>query len=409
MNETNNNNNEDSDDAGPGLNENGGNEDRFEQQPDTTRRRHSMLPFDMNLFGSAVVTRLREVSISTLMQDDVQETNNMNRFYLDVQILRVITPSPNQNAVVYNRGRRANTQQIGYNRIILCRVHSESNSVDNSRLVYFMEARNVNDKLWNRNPEYRDDGTITVGTFIRVLAPIQIERMMQEIPLVRTDYPIIVMQAPPKLPTIQINNEIQGHGALAFISNGAHLSINRITVRSTTCGGCFCDKQRINDWIGTRGCGCYGVAANRSNLAIVHTIVVAMANGEVRTMNDFSSTKFSQIYLSNRIPADTRESSLQFTDAFFTLESTVDQVIDFINENGGFTVFGWYKRGIINDTSLVGMNTGNNNEEIQVDSGNINFHIVQLVPTNRDFHDFTSVLGVRLQRMKFDITQISHI
>ena len=75
-------------------------------------------------------------------------------------------------------------------------------------------------------------------------------------------------------------------------------------------------------------------------------------------MNDFSSTKFSQIYLSNRIPADTRESSLQFTDAFFTLESTVDQVIDFINENGGFTVFGWYKRGIINDTSLVGMNTG---------------------------------------------------
>jgi len=94
--------------------------------------------------------------------------------------------------------------------------------------------------------------------------------------------PVVVLKIPTMLPSIHLNNEIVGNTSLSFIENGATISINRTYVTSTTCGGCFCDKQRVNEWMNSRGCGCYGVNANRSNLAIIHTVVVEK-NGEKKS------------------------------------------------------------------------------------------------------------------------------
>ena len=72
---------------------------------------------------------------------------------------------------------------------------------------------------------------------------------------------------------------------------------------------------------------------------------------------------------------------LQLTEGYMRMLLSVGRSIEFINENGGFTVVGWYKRGVINDKSLlasrkpngtVGENGGNNNnneEDVHVDAG----------------------------------------
>ena len=75
---------------------------------------------------------------------------------------------------------------------------------------------------------------------------------------------------------------------------------------------------------------------------------------------------------------------LQLTEVSMNMLTNLENCFQFINDNGGFTVVGWYKRGVINDKSLIdyrkinngnGRNTvanyNNNKEYMQVDSGEI--------------------------------------
>ena len=69
-------------------------------------------------------------------------------------------------------------------------------------------------------------------------------------------------------------------------------------------------------------------------------------------------------------------------DASDNLEDAIENCVDFINDHGGFTVAMWYSRGEINDKSLIGMETQSN--EGQFDSGGMNYHIIQILPTNEN-------------------------
>ena len=84
-----------------------------------------------------------------------------------------------------------------------------------------------------------------------------------------------------------------------------------------------------------------------------------------------------------------------------------------INNNGDWTVIGWYKRGSIKDRSLIestgGSNSTNNaNEDTTVGSGNLNFHVVELLPTNQTLLDKNSYLGAILDAMKFDVSRLTN-
>ena len=104
------------------------------------------------------------------------------------------------------------------------------------------------------------------------------------------------------------------------------------------------------------------------------------------------------------------------TTAAMHLYNAIENCVDLINENGGFTILGWYKRGSMNDKGLTNSgnentnsntNHNNNNESaVQVDAGDISLHIVNIIPTNRDFLDNTTALGGRLHNLKFDPTTI---
>ena len=63
------------------------------------RQRTILAPIDMNLINRHVMqTTEVTVTVTELMTDKVDETINMNRKHIDVQILSVITPQSNQNA-----------------------------------------------------------------------------------------------------------------------------------------------------------------------------------------------------------------------------------------------------------------------------------------------------------------------
>ena len=80
--------------------------------------------------------------------------------------------------------------------------------------------------------------------------------------------------------------------------------------------------------------------------------------------------------------------------------------MDLVNRNGGWTVIGWYKRGVITDKSLLEVPLSNA-VSTQVAAGQINYHIVQMIPTNASFLVRGSELYKDLQREKYDVGNLT--
>ena len=163
------------------------------------------------------------------------------------------------------------------------------------------------------------------------------------------------------------------------------------------------------------------MSTNSTSLVIQHAISVQTATHGSFQMDDFSSLKFSKLYMSAEIPGSCKLYMLQLTEASTNMLTALENFIQFINDNGGFTVVWWYKRGVINDKSLIAsrkinnVNGGNtaanyntNEEDMQVDSGEISYRIVSINSTNHGFLDPTYQLGRDLGRLKFDVKQIEN-
>ena len=131
---------------------------------------------------------------------------NMNRNYIDIQLVRLITPEQKDHTASisnihrWNRGNNASNRQVHFSLLFLCCLHPERNQNKHLRLLYLMETTNSNNVIFEQKPEYRDDGTISIGTgsrFFRIWAPLPIvNSMCNDIPLVKTQLPIITMKRP---------------------------------------------------------------------------------------------------------------------------------------------------------------------------------------------------------------------
>jgi hypothetical protein len=392
-------------------------EDNNENE-DRNQRRRIVIPLspeDQAIANSTMMRRSEETSLFNLTDENYREESEdmMDERYIDLQLLRIITPDSSKGASIYqNRGRRVgfnrSKQEVHYTRMYLCRIFSVDHNQRCRSLVYIMQARNSNEDLWKLDIELRDNGTLTIGSIFRMIAPHFVEKYVNnEIPLLVSQLPVIIMKPPRTMEEVTIQ-QISGNQSLAFTLNGANLRVRRTTAIETTCSGNFCDKQRRNDLGSTRSCGCFNMSQHRTNIALEHSIrVIAGASVSVN-MDHFSSSKFSSLYLSLPIPGTVAIRSLQHTDDFFHMKDKISDVVTHVNNNGGWTVIGWYCRGMINDRALMGVMQPNENEtDNQVDAGDANYHFVSVLPTDRAYLDRNSDLGRQLVALKFDVSTLT--
>ena len=229
--------------------------------------------------------------------------------------------------------------------------------------------------------------------------------MRGDIPLLKTDIPLIMMTRPTLSHSIPVYKEVGEHNSMAFVLVGRKVNINRSSPIQTTCGGLLCDKQRCDDWNGTRGCGCYHMSPDISSIVFQHSVFFSVGNDRIYHSN-FSSNKFSSFYLSRHLPGSTPVSTLRVTKDFWDIEDCIKNVLDLVNRNGGWTVVGWYKRGVITDKSLLEVPLSNA-VSTQVAAGQINYHIVQMIPTNTKFLVRDTELYKDLQREKYNVGNLT--
>ena len=111
--------------------------------------------------------------------------------------------------------------------------------------------------------------------------------------------------------------------------------------------------------------------------------------------------KLNCLFMDKVIPPNTTVSSLEQTEATGVLEEAIHNCVELINDNGGFEIVLWYSRGEINDQSLVGMNVAE--EEGQVDSGKLTYHVVDVNTMDGDFLNSSTALGIALNAIKFKV------
>lgn len=365
-------------------------------------------PHDNDLLGNVVFNDqlFSPVSLGTLESERAYE-HNLDQKYMDLQIERVLTKSV---ANVYYRKKKNQKEQVAFTRLFMCRVVSSPGMPDESdRLVYVLEATNSNKNLWKMNTNHRDNGAIAVGSVIRLTCLHAVENYMRgDIPLVKTDMPAILLNTPRTLPRTRIDYGIESNMSAGFVYNQIKLWVLFTSFMKTQCAGLFCDRQRILDWNNIMGCGCYGMLSNASSLAIQHVLscVIGCENMLIR---NFSSLRFSSFYMTEPFPGSVRLSDLQLSAQYVNFLRAIRKCIKLVNANGGYTIVGWYKRGMINDKTLIAAhNDGDTGAKsvdgvnVSTDSGDISVHFTCILPTNRDFMDRTTLLGAELHAMKFN-------
>ena len=73
------------------------------------------------------------------------------------------------------------------------------------------------------------------------------------------------------------------------------------------------------------------------------------------------------------------------TTHYENLYDTFMEIFDMVNGNGGWTLYGWSKRGQINDLS----NEDDKNSAKKVESAEVTHHVVKIFPTDKNV-DFSS-------------------
>ena len=89
-----------------------------------------------------------------------------------------------------------------------------------------MMTSEMNGRVFHQYLVLLDNGVITIGSYLRVLAPHHIDRNMQGIPLIHTDYPAVALHPPLYLPAYSMNTDIEVIKSLAAILNIGHVAVN---------------------------------------------------------------------------------------------------------------------------------------------------------------------------------------
>jgi hypothetical protein len=155
--------------------------------------------------------------------------------------------------------------------LILAQVHSEQYSEDDCNLVHIMEARSQNVNCWSTNVNHHDNGTMIIGSMNHYPCPLLITMYMYyDIPFVLChiylSFSSKLLQGYPRLWWMKKLKLTYYEELFIFAPNWL------LATQHKSSSGNQCDHQRITDWLGIKGCGCYDISTNSTSLVSQHTI-----------------------------------------------------------------------------------------------------------------------------------------
>ena len=377
------------------------------------RSRPSFTAVKLNEQTNCILTKSKEISLSLLSQglDHVLENKpvgmKLNKTFLAGILLRIITPSKElSQANVMRRYKPQSTTSntaTTYRSIYLFLNVSENHDSDQNSLFYMIMNSTSNTHLFERNTNFRDNGIISIGTLLLIVNPDPVENFLNGIPILSTMERAVVLN-PRTLTQVPLSNNIEGNESRGFIYNNAEITLEKTSFIETKCSGLFCDRQRIDEVKSCCMCGCFSTKALINCIIAVWIMSFNTSDGKRRVVKDLSSLKAFQMFTKGKMSIHVRASMLSSGSRYYdAITDCMDEIVDYVNENGGWTIIGWGKKGLINDATLLGVTTETKGKEEarKVVADEVTTHVVQFYPTNRALLESDALIA-----MQFDLTQV---
>ena len=223
---------------------------------------------------------------------------------------------------------------------------------------------------------------VRVGMTLAIQNPRLIGRLPTQSLIIETKQPFIILTGPSLTPTPLLSH-ITSHNMKFFVLTGKSILFSRQHLPlpwKTTCNAEFCDRLHFTEK-NTTTCGCWG--SNSKNDSTSKNVVIQFdfkftENGRRIKIRNFTSLRTSLSFMKNqRMPADFDVLSLG--ENISALQKKVLTAMKYINNNGGWTIVGWFIRGEkqIEDPK-------DDNEEDLLSDGEVKHNICYLYPTTQD-------------------------
>lgn len=358
--------------------------------------------------------RLRPDPFSQLQPTDIQ--NTIPRRYQPITIVELSSASPKRfrtaiylqivrivsgsnidpsgakaTSFTYYNKKHQQEKNGTYKRLILCMVFGTH------QLVYLVENTGTNENLWSKSPQHRDSGVITIGTIFALLNPLPIKSELSNIRMIETEGGVVIMRSPTSYKSVPIISNIAQNVTRGFVLNNKEIDILACSALKTRCSGLFCDKQRSYELKNSqKGCGCYSMISCLSSIVMKLSFGFDLNNSsdEIIEIEHFCSLQFMRLFLSDALPHSTQRNMLDGNEVLDDVFDALDNIFNYININGGFTIIGWYKLGNKSDAS----NNDSINHEL---TGKMNYHVTNLYPTNKSI-----TKRAEFNRMNFDVATL---
>ena len=151
---------------------------------------------------------------------------------------------------------------------------------------------------------------------------------------------------------------------------------------------------------------CFSFKLSHYNIISMHSICFYTGTGETNMMRKFIPFEFLQTFTKGDLSVDIHASILQSgNDTYDGIVVSLEEIGDLFHSEVRWTVYGWRKRGFINDNSLLGNytnETGDNNFPSQ----DISTHVVHLQPPKKEYLDLSTISGRSLDNLKFEFSTL---
>lgn len=178
-------------------------------------------------------------------------------------------------------------------------------------------------------------------------------------------------------------------GTRFFMLRKARISVFGAVMLKGNCGGYLCDAQNMNNR--EKGCGCCIYTKGHPAYTLQMDVRVFNRDGslEVLSMDNYSSWCFTNMVINGINQASKLEDYTEEKER--KMRGCIKGIVEFVNNNGGWNVCGWMRRGIQID---AGEHDKRVQEEVTAES--ISPHIIMLRPTSVSADVIKEQMGYRV-------------
>jgi hypothetical protein len=226
-----------------------------------------------------------------------------------------------------------------------------------------------------------------VGEIGEVVEPLYLRKNLgsSDLPILEHKKPLIhipnIGVVIKNIPEVQfMERTLPKVGTRFFLVKNAILHVQNAIVEDPICTGYMCDRQEEKKAEGVP-CGCL-VQSDRCNVVLSCNLFVKdKEKQELFFVRNFRSWVFTKLLFGTSLSDLATKADYNEGEMFETVREHLSVIVDYVNSNGGWSIVGWFRIGMLQDAGDVSQDLPRNQTEL-IAAETVTPHVCRLCPSD---------------------------